>query len=96
MFHLGTTVTVVPTIHGPVDIGVGLKGLVEKDAELARIDREMKKVEKDLAALDKKLASPGFVDRAPPEVVAEARAQREGLIEAKKRLVEARRLAEEL
>jgi valyl-tRNA synthetase len=75
---------------------VGLKGLVEKDAELARIDRELKKVERDLAALDKKLASAGFVDRAPPEVVAEARQQRQTLVDVRKRLEEARGLAAEL
>jgi len=96
MFGLGTTVTVVPSAHGPIEVGIGLKGLVEKDAELARIDRELKKVEKDLLALDKKLASSGFVDRAPAEVVDEARKQRETLIEARKRLEEARVLAAEL
>jgi valyl-tRNA synthetase len=92
----GTTVSVVTSSKGPIEVLVGLKGLVEKDAELARIDRELKKVEKDLATLDKKLASAGFVDRAPPEVVAEARQQRAGLVEAKKRLEEARVLAGEL
>jgi valyl-tRNA synthetase len=92
----GTTVSVVSTPHGAIEVLVGLKGLVEKDAELARIDRELKKVERDLAALDKKLASSGFVDRAPAEVVDEARKQREMLIEARKRLEEARVLAAEL
>jgi valyl-tRNA synthetase len=92
----GTTVSMVPTPHGPIEVLVGLKGLVEKDAELARIERELKKVDKDLAALDKKLSSPGFVDRAPPEVVEEARKQRENLVEARKRLEEARVLAAEL
>jgi valyl-tRNA synthetase len=92
----GTTVSVVTSPKGPIEVLVGLKGLVEKDAELARIDREVKKLDKDLAALDKKLASSGFVDRAPPEVVEEARKQREGLVDAKKRLEEARALAEEL
>jgi valyl-tRNA synthetase len=92
----GTTVSVVTHAKGTVEVLVGLKGLVEKDAEVGRIDREVKKVDKDLVALDKKLASPGFVDRAPPEVVQEAHAQRAGLAEAKKRLEEARALAEEL
>jgi valyl-tRNA synthetase len=92
----GTTVSVVTHAKGTVEVLVGLKGLVEKDAELGRIDREAKKVDKDLAALDKKLGSPGFVDRAPPEVVAEAHTQRQGLLDAKKRLEEARILAGEL
>jgi valyl-tRNA synthetase len=92
----GTTVSMVTSSKGTVEVLVGLKGLVTKESELARIDRETKKIEKDLAALEKKLASPGFVDRAPPEVVEEARRQREALLDAKKRLEEARKLAEEL
>ncbi len=92
----GTAVSVIASQRGPIEVLVGLKGLVEKDAELARIDREVKKLDKDLAALDKKLASPGFVDRAPPEVVEEARRQREALAAGKTRLEEARVLAAEL
>jgi valyl-tRNA synthetase len=92
----GTTVSVVPGHRGSVEVLVGLKGLVAKDEEIARIAREMKRIEKDLAALEKKLGSPGFVDRAPPEVVDEAKKQRSALVEAKARLEEARALAEEL
>jgi valyl-tRNA synthetase len=92
----GTTVTVVPSVRGPIEVLVELKGLVEKADELARIDREVKKAQKDLAALDKKLGSPGFVDRAPKEVVEEARAQRQALVEAIARLEAARSLADEL
>ena len=92
----GTTVSVVPSMRGPIEVLVGLKGLVTKDEEIARIDREKKRIEKDLGALEKKLGSPGFVDRAPPEVVEEARTQRASLVEAKARLDEARALAEEL
>jgi valyl-tRNA synthetase len=92
----GTTVSVLPTSRGPVEVLVGLKGLVTKEDEIARIEREMKKVEKDIAGLEKRLGSPGFVDRAPPEVVEEARKQLASLLEARARLLEARNLAEEL
>jgi valyl-tRNA synthetase len=92
----GTTVSVVPSTQGPIEVLVGLRGLVEPAAELARIDREMKKIERDLAALVKKLASPGFVDRAPKEVVEEAQAQRKAFIDAKGRLEAARELVKEL
>ena len=79
-----------PTPHGPIEVLVGLKGLVEKDAELARIDRERKKVEKDLAALDKKLSStPASSTARPPEVVEEsqqaARDARRGSASASRR-----------
>jgi valyl-tRNA synthetase len=92
----GTTVSVVPSAHGPIEVLVPLKGLVSAAEESARIERGLKKIDKDLAALDKKLGSPGFVDRAPPEVVEESRAQRASLAEAKSRLEAARTLVGEL
>jgi valyl-tRNA synthetase len=92
----GTTVSVVPSAHGPIEVLVPLKGLVEPEAERSRIDRGMKKIDKELAALDKKLGAPGFVDRAPKEVVEEAHAQRAAFVEARSRLEVARKLAEEL
>jgi valyl-tRNA synthetase len=92
----GTTVSVVPSARGPIEVLVGLKGLVTKDEELARIDRGVKKIEKDVAALEKKLSSPGFVDRAPKEVVEESRLQLTGFVEARERLLAARKVAEEL
>jgi valyl-tRNA synthetase len=75
---------------------VQLKGLVEGAKEAARVDREIKKAEKDLAALEKKLALPSFADKAPPEVVAETRAQVEELKRRLAGLAEARHIAAEL
>jgi len=49
---------------------IPLEGLVDLDAERARLDGEIKKVAKDLAALEKRLGNPGFVDKAPAQVVA--------------------------
>jgi valyl-tRNA synthetase len=92
----GFATSVVPTDRGPIEVHVGLKGLVDPAHERARIERELKKIEKDLAAVDKKLASPNFTDKAPPHVVDEARAQRTALEEARQRLDQARKLAAEL
>ncbi len=92
----GWTLAVVPSAQGPIEVLVGLKGLVDPGDERARIDRETKKIDKDLAAIDKKLGSPGFVDRAPQEVIDEARAQRQSLLDARARLEAARKLVEEL
>ena len=86
----------VMNVAGDVEVLVGLKGLVEPQKEAARIEREIKKTEKDLAAIEKKLSLPSFVDKAPPEVVAEAKAQREALLRTKARLEEARSIAAEL
>ncbi len=92
----GTTLSVVSSAHGPIEVLVVLKGLVDRVQEAARIDRELKKIERDLAALEKKLASPGFADRAPKDLVDEAHAQHRALGEAKQRLEAARKLLDEL
>jgi valyl-tRNA synthetase len=86
----------VMSIAAETEVLVGLKGLVEADKEGARIDREIKKVEKDIVLLEKKLSQPTFADKAPPEVVAEARALVEELKRKRASLEEARGLADEL
>ncbi len=92
----GTTVSVVPSAHGPIEVLVTLKGLVHPGEERSRIERELKKKRKDLEAIDRKLGASGFVDRAPKEVVDEANVQRRALLEAIERLEAARHLADEL
>jgi valyl-tRNA synthetase len=87
---------VVASERGPIEVLVGLRGLVTKDGELARVDRELKKIDKELGAVEKKLSSPGFVDRAPKDVVEEAMEQRLAFHGARQRLEAARKLAEEL
>ncbi|MBX3202361.1 MAG: class I tRNA ligase family protein, partial [Labilithrix sp.] len=92
----GTTTSIVPTAHGPIEVHVGLKGLVTKAKELVRIDREVKRIDKDLAAIDKKMSSKGFLDRAPKEVIDETNALKSQLEQARVRLEESRALAAEL
>jgi valyl-tRNA synthetase len=92
----GTTVRVVPTPLGPIEVLVALRGLVEPSSERQRIEREIAKIEKEIATVDKKLGAPGFVGRAPKEVVEEAQAQRRSLVEARARLEAALRLVDEL
>jgi valyl-tRNA synthetase len=86
----------VMSVAGGVEVLVGLKGLVEPGREKDRVEREIKKVEKDLAAIDKKLAAPSFAEKAPAQVVAEAREQREALAQKLGKLREALGIVEEL
>jgi valyl-tRNA synthetase len=86
----------VMSVAGEVEVLVGLKGLVEAGKEIARIEREIKKVEKDTAVMEKKLASSSFVEKAPPDVVAQAKEQLGALRRTRERLEEARSLAKEL
>jgi valyl-tRNA synthetase len=94
----GTTTSIVSSsvAFGSIEVLVGLKGLVTKDKELARIEREMKRIDKDLGAIEKKMASKGFLDRAPKEVIDETNALKAQLLAAREHLIEARKLADEL
>ncbi len=86
----------VMSVAAETEVLVALKGLVDPAKETARVDRELKKVEKDVAALEKKLALPSFADKAPPELVAESKAQLEELQRKRVALGEAQGLAAEL
>jgi valyl-tRNA synthetase len=92
----GTTTSIVPSAVGPIEVHVGLKGLVTKAKELLRIEREMKRIDKDLGAIEKKMSSKGFLDRAPKEVIDETNALKQQLVDARVRLDESRKLADEL
>ena len=86
----------VATQHGMVEVLVGLKGFVTADEERSRIEKRRRQVEKEVLLLKKKLGAAGFVDRAPPEVVAEARAALDVNVELLAKLEEGLKLAQEL
>jgi len=46
-----------------------MAGLIDKDAELKRLNKETEKLSKPIKALEGKLANPGFIDKAPEAVV---------------------------
>ena len=50
-----------------------MAGLIDKDAEIARLEKEIGKLETDLSRISGKLQNNNFVDRAPAEVVARER-----------------------
>ncbi|MBW3659152.1 MAG: class I tRNA ligase family protein, partial [Actinobacteria bacterium] len=58
---------------------VDLTGLIDVDAELARLDKEVAKAREDLQRVEGKLGNATFVDRAPEEVVQKERDRRDDL-----------------
>ena len=58
---------------GELQVLIPLAGLIDKEAEQARLDRELAKLRKELVKAQNKLANSNFVDRAPPEVVEQER-----------------------
>lgn len=69
------------------EIFVPLEGIVDFEAELARLDKEMGKLDKTLQGVQAKLANANFVDKAPAEVVDKEKAKAAELEEKKSKMV---------
>lgn len=54
---------------GELEILIPLSNLIDKDKEIARLERELDKFSKELDKISVKIANPSFVKNAPPEVV---------------------------
>jgi valyl-tRNA synthetase len=57
-------------LAGELEILVPMAGLIDKDAEISRLNKEIGKLESDLARLQGKLGNAAFIDKAPAAVVA--------------------------
>lgn len=67
----GTPATLTPL----GELFLPLEGLVDVDAERSRINKELEKISKEISKSEAKLGNPGFVDRAPAQVVDQERAR---------------------
>lgn len=63
------------TLVGELEILVPMAGLIDKDAELARLDKEIEKMQKETGRLKGKLSNANFVDKAPQDVVEKERSR---------------------
>ena len=60
---------------GEMEVLVPMAGLIDKDAELARLDKEIQRLQGEVQRVGGKLSNAAFVDKAPPEVIAKERAK---------------------
>jgi valyl-tRNA synthetase len=60
-----------------MQILIPLAGLIDKDAETARLNKEIEKIQKGLAGVEGRLSNPNFTDKAPADVVEQVRKQAE-------------------
>ncbi len=67
------------------EIFIPLEGLIDLDAQVAKLKKDMAKAEKEVIQFEKKLANKGFVDRAPEHVIVETKEK----LEAHKKTFEA-------
>jgi valyl-tRNA synthetase len=75
-------------VSGELQVLLPIEGLVDLDALRARLDKDIAKADKEIKGLAGRLANPNFADKAPPEVVAECKAN---LAEAEAQAALARR-----
>ena len=70
-------------------VGLVVSGLIDLDAERARLAKEMQKADADIARVDAKLGNANFVARAPEEVVEEEKEKREEAAGRKAKIADA-------
>jgi valyl-tRNA synthetase len=62
---------------GDMEILVPMAGLIDKDAELSRLNKEAEKLQKELMKVKGKLNNEKFISKAPEEVVAKEKSRLE-------------------
>jgi len=73
-------------INGNLELFIPLEGLIDKSAEIARLQKEIDKAQKDFDKINQKLSNERFVQNAPKEIV----------LQEKNRLAEITALIEKL
>lgn len=75
---------------GDMQVLVPMAGLIDKDAELARLDKEIARLDGEVKRVGGKLSNAVFVDKAPAEVIDKERAKLAEAEQAKAKLQEQR------
>lgn len=73
---------------GNIKLLVPLAGLIDKDAEIARLSKDIEKSRSELQGINSKLENNNFVDKAPAAVVDQAKARQNELKNATQELEE--------
>ncbi|WP_308368281.1 MULTISPECIES: valine--tRNA ligase [unclassified Microbulbifer] len=73
-------------LAGDLELLVPMAGLIDVEAESARLKKEIDKLEKELVRVQGKLSNPKFVDKAPAEVVAKEKDKLAEMQSAQERL----------
>jgi valyl-tRNA synthetase len=81
---------------GNLEILIPMAGLIDVDAELARIAKQLEKAEKGLEQVERKLANEKFVNNAPEAVLAKEKEKLAEFSDAKAKLLEQKAKIESL
>jgi len=72
---IDTTPESAIALIGEMKILIPMAGLIDKDAELARLEKEIQKIKNDLPRVEGKLSNPTFIDKAPADVIDKEKAK---------------------
>jgi len=75
---------------GEMEVLVPMAGLIDKDAELKRLDKELERLDKEISRLEGKLGNEKFTAKAPAEVVEKEKEKLRDAQGSQKRLGEQR------
>ncbi|MEH6532560.1 MAG: valine--tRNA ligase [Photobacterium frigidiphilum] len=73
-----TTPACATSLVGKSELMIPMAGLIDKDAELARLDKEVAKTQGEIKRIEGKLNNQGFVAKAPEIVITKEREKLEG------------------
>ena len=83
-------------VIGDIELLIPMAGLINKEAELARLDKEITKLNKDITLAEGKLNNPKFTDKAPQDIIAKEKEKLEQAALTKDKLLQHRRKIEDL
>ena len=81
---------------GDMQVLVPMSGLIDKAAELARLDKEIERKQKDQSRTEGKMNNPNFVSKAPADVVAKEKEKLADISAALEKLAEQRQRVADL
>jgi len=76
-------------VLGETVVALPLKGVIDLAAEQARLQKELEKIGKDVGTIEGRLKNPGFIAKAPEEVLEETKERRDSLLTRKAQVEEA-------
>jgi valyl-tRNA synthetase len=84
----------VPTsataLMGEMEILVPMAGLIDKEAEITRLNKELDKIQKEVTRIKGKLSNPLFASKAPSEIVEKEKARLDELEAASVKITQQR------
>ena len=76
-------------VLGEATFALPLAGVIDLDAERARLTKDIARIDDEVEKIDRKLGNEQFVSKAKPEVIEEQRTRRAEALDRRARLVEA-------